>query len=1282
MADGQVVFEITGDNKPIEQSLKDTTQKIKQESSKWDSAAKDSAGGMESSFVSAFKKIGAAAVAAKVGQALLQFGQDAIAAASDLQEVQNVVDVTFGDNASVIENWAKKAQSQFGLTEIQAKRFSSTIGAMMKSAGLSGDEVVEMSTDLAGLAADMASFYNMDFDTAFQKIRSGISGETEPLKQLGVNMSVANLEAFALQKGIKKTFKEMSQGEQTVLRYQYLMQATADAQGDFARTSESYANAQRRITTSFESIKASVGEVLLPAVQDATGFIADILESMTQPVQETIIDQFNDIDVETDRKIADILRIKEQAYALIYTLQELSTPVKNNSLSEFVSAFAGNINDLDGAISKAKNNDYAGTIDSLAKSLSKDLGGNVGQWQHLLTTIGDNAGLAIAAVSGDSGAVSEFLDKVAGSASKLSTDYGDYWEKLLTVLGDNAGAAIIALSGGSLTGDILAGIASGAGVVPDNGNLWGTLLGALKDNAGAAIKALQNGGSIGGILTSIADGAEGYSEDKSGLWKALLDAFGGNAEAVLAALNNNGGAGSVLMAIAMGANVLNANSQSTWAGLLQTLEDIDGISVLTNNSAGRNIEDLAKALSSSSPDADKAGAWKAFLDALGENTDALSALTGASAEETAAWLERMAGAADALDPADAAGWSQLMQSFVSGLPGLMGEGNSDEFFKAVTQNLLAMGSDSEQAQLGLMALGYSTEEIEYEQKKWLETCKRLVQTIPGLASIINTETGAVEGGAEAIREYTDAWEESQKKKALWAAYNQKAALLEERRQLEYSYEVDKWQAESALKRAKENFNNWLKENNLTEANVKIAIQNAGSGVFLAGMDKEIYDQYMKVYEAEKAAAEAEKNYQSEVENNAAAVEALQDAYDGLVANVGKLTDGEDDAAEGMTTLQKAAAGETEALEEVKTAVQEAADAFKAMDEYAKSVRDETMRSVSNVISGFSEVTTPAAQKTKDLTDQLNKLTEAQNKLGQRTEENKDQWESYENQIKSLNDTINEYNKGSTVSALGIKNALTSQINYINEYKAAMDEARRKGVSEEILASLSDGSQESYDYLKALSLASEKDIQDINHMYAGVQKESAAFVDDLTAQKLKADEVFDGLAAKAAETANNLNFGEEAKASVEATVQGIVEGLGEKKSAVDAQVDAIIASVGRLSSIGGGFSLSGGVFNFLWGLNGSHETGLAYVPFDHYLAELHEGEGILTAEENRVWQAFKTGGASTRNSFDYGAMSGAIWDNAPTMGGGNVYLDGQTVGRVISARQADSYRNLQRSGWQQ
>ena len=228
-SDGQIVFEVTADGKHAIADIKDITRAIQQESGKWDDAAKQSTDNISNSFSGMLKKIIAGFSAIKIGKALLDIGKDAIEAASALEEVQNVVDVTFGAGASQIDQWAKNAGTQFGLTETQAKKFTSTLGAMMKSSGMAGDEIVSMSTDLAGLAADMASFYNLDFEEAFQKIRSGISGETEPLKQLGINMSVANLEAYALSKGITKAFNDMSQGEQTMLRYQYLMQATADA---------------------------------------------------------------------------------------------------------------------------------------------------------------------------------------------------------------------------------------------------------------------------------------------------------------------------------------------------------------------------------------------------------------------------------------------------------------------------------------------------------------------------------------------------------------------------------------------------------------------------------------------------------------------------------------------------------------------------------------------------------------------------------------------------------------------------------------------------------------------------------------------------------------------------------------------------------------------------------------------------------------------------------------------------------------------------------------------
>lgn len=331
MADGQVVFEITADGKKAIASIKDITKAIESEGKKWDDAADDAAGGAEDAWSKAVAGIVGKLTAAGVAAIFMKWGKAAIEAASDLQEVQNVVDVTFGDSANQIESWAKKAGKQYGLTETAAKKYTSTIGAMLKSQGMADDEIVQTSTDLAGLTADMASFYNLDFETAFQKIRSGISGETEPLKQLGINMSAANLEAFRLEKGITKAYSAMSQSEQTMLRYQYLMQATSDAQGDFARTSDGYANAARRVATAMETIKTKAGEVLLPFIADATTQIAGLLESLTSGEITTAMTDFTSIDEKTGQKVSNIQKTAQDANDLTSVLEKLS---KETSLTD------------------------------------------------------------------------------------------------------------------------------------------------------------------------------------------------------------------------------------------------------------------------------------------------------------------------------------------------------------------------------------------------------------------------------------------------------------------------------------------------------------------------------------------------------------------------------------------------------------------------------------------------------------------------------------------------------------------------------------------------------------------------------------------------------------------------------------------------------------------------------------------------------------------------------------------------------------------------------------
>ena len=146
-----------------------------------------------------------------------------------------------------------------------------------------------------------------------------------------------------------------------------------------------------------------------------------------------------------------------------------------------------------------------------------------------------------------------------------------------------------------------------------------------------------------------------------------------------------------------------------------------------------------------------------------------------------------------------------------------------------------------------------------------------------------------------------------------------------------------------------------------------------------------------------------------------------------------------------------------------------------------------------------------------------------------------------------------------------------------------------------------------------------------------------------------------------------------------TVEGIANGIRDNLPAVAAEVDAVIAQMERLTALGGyGFGNFFGSFGYTsnkwssYGLTESHANGLDYVPYDGYLASLHQGESILNAEEAALWRdmQYRSGG------IDYDTLGGVMRDNAA----GNVYMDGRTVGRLISASQADSYRGLERSGW--
>ena len=194
---------------------------------------------------------------------LVDFGAQAIKLGSDLNEVQNVVDVAFPRMSKQVDDFAKQAMYTSGLSETMAKRYTGTFGAMTKAFGFNEQKAYEMSTALTSLAGDVASFYNISQDEAYTKLKSVFTGETETLKDLGVVMTQSALDAYAMANGFGKTTQEMSEAEKVALRFAFVTDKLSLASGDFARTSDSWANQVRIMKLQFESFMASVGSGLI-----------------------------------------------------------------------------------------------------------------------------------------------------------------------------------------------------------------------------------------------------------------------------------------------------------------------------------------------------------------------------------------------------------------------------------------------------------------------------------------------------------------------------------------------------------------------------------------------------------------------------------------------------------------------------------------------------------------------------------------------------------------------------------------------------------------------------------------------------------------------------------------------------------------------------------------------------------------------------------------------------------------------------------------------------------
>lgn len=326
--------------------------------------------GAQAGVTAAFKPLGNKIGMVLGGAAAISFAKSCLELGSDLSEVQNVVDTTFKSMASEVNNFANTAMEQFGLSETVTKKYMGTLGAMSNSMGFTTAKSYEMSKAVTELAADVASFYNLSSDEAFTKLKAIWTGETESLKDIGVLLTQTNLDQYALNNGFGKTTAKMTEQEKVMLRYQYTLSALSDASGDFAKTSDSWANQTRVLSLRFESLKATLGQgfinLLTPIIKSLNELLIKLNDISIQFVNWTNVITGTNSATQSMKNISDSTgQIADNMNAVTSAVKETKrqlagfdkiTKISEESATGTISTSTG-ISDLTNQLSNLVNND-------------------------------------------------------------------------------------------------------------------------------------------------------------------------------------------------------------------------------------------------------------------------------------------------------------------------------------------------------------------------------------------------------------------------------------------------------------------------------------------------------------------------------------------------------------------------------------------------------------------------------------------------------------------------------------------------------------------------------------------------------------------------------------------------------------------------------------------------------------------------------------------------------------------------------------------------------------
>lgn len=239
--------------------------------------------------------------------------KSAIGYAADLREVQNVVSTTFGASTEKVQEFADTAIMSFGMSELSAKQFASRFQAMGAAMGVStervakanefltnklsgheraydslGNSMADVSINLTKLTADMASFYNTDYNDVAEDLQAVFTGMTRPLRKYGLDLTQATLKEWALANGLEADISKMSQAEKTMLRYQYVMANMGHVMGDFTKTADTWANVVRTIGQQFQKLGQIIGQGFINALKPAMIVFRDFMNTIIDLAEKAL----------------------------------------------------------------------------------------------------------------------------------------------------------------------------------------------------------------------------------------------------------------------------------------------------------------------------------------------------------------------------------------------------------------------------------------------------------------------------------------------------------------------------------------------------------------------------------------------------------------------------------------------------------------------------------------------------------------------------------------------------------------------------------------------------------------------------------------------------------------------------------------------------------------------------------------------------------------------------------------------------------------------------------